>query len=313
MKSSAYLLILSLLFVCVGPVSASGGDKNAALYNEVVLEFAKFMNPKNMEKPWKKRGEAWKGAVKKSNSVEILSALVAEFEANVRESAVLEAWGTRRSAWNSDVKSCKSYADLGDYLVEMEEGISIESKLDGWDDAREPWLDDITESGQKLKISAEKIEYDAEGMRSLFDQIWAGTTNSFQEIKTGDATAVPNLGNVFLARLKMPQAKSSRVVQVVEEDSDNWRFMAIFDAGQYEENATALLAEIAAALDGIMPAGFPRQSDFLQGYVNTEILVWEVQDEDFNVVARKPSVSLGLLESNGQYRIELEISEPVFR
>jgi hypothetical protein len=191
MKSITSALIFSILFLFSVPANAVSAGDDATVYNEIVMDFVQYMNPKNMEKAWKKRGEAWRKALSKSNSVSTLSALVAEFEENVRESAVLEAWVTRRSGWRSDVKSAKTYTELGDYLVEMEEGITNESKLEGWEEAREGWLDRITESGKKMKVAAEKVEFDAAALRPEFDKVWGAIETSFKDVKTGEGTAVP--------------------------------------------------------------------------------------------------------------------------
>lgn len=313
MRSISRLLLLPILLLVVTSTSSFAGGNDTDLYRDFFLEFAKHVNPKSMEKSWKKRNSAWTAEMKKAKDVASIGSLAAEFEENVKEEGVSEAWKTRREAWRTDVKAAETPANLGDYMLELSRGMSQESMLEGWGEQFDGWLDTMTDMAVIAEKEEQRIIFDEEAMRPVFDQLWGATANSFKDVKTGEGKEIPNLGTVFHANIKMSQAKSSRIVQVLEDDSDNWRFMAIYDAGQYIDNAEMLLADIAKVIDSMMPEGFPRKTNFLQGYVKTEVYAWELNSPDFNAVAKKASVTLGLRESNGNYGIELIISEPVFK
>ncbi len=314
MRSKNSVLILGLILMLgLSFQSFAKGDKIGKTYNGYVLDLGNNMMPKMMNKAWKKRKAAWGTEVEGASSVAALGKLLVEFENNLSEKAILEAWPERKSAWATAVNSAKTYPELGDLLVELEEGIKNDSKLETWDETREEWLGKITDTGKAVMMEAEKVELDVEGLSSTFATIWGASDNSFTDVKVGDGEVVANIGTIYESNVKMPQAKSSRIVQVIEDDSDNFSFMAVYEGGQFEVNARELYNAIAKEIDSLVPENFPRLTNHRSDGVKMEFYAWEFASENFNDVAKRSTVSLSLLNSNGMFAIELRVSEKVFK
>lgn len=307
-RISFFLFMLFSLCLSV-PTMA---EENSAIYNAYVLDLGNAIYPKSMAKPWKKRSAAWQEEVKNSQSVEGLGKLVIELEQNLGEKATLEAWADLSAAWMNEVKDCKSYGTFGDYLIELEEGIKNEVKVEGWEEQREVWLGKITESNKKALMVEERVVLDASTFSSGFDKAWSGTSNGFKEMIGGSGTEVAGLGMLYDCSAKMPGAKSTRILQVKEEDSDVLKYMAIFDAGQYKENALELMENIKGMVGKLMNDNYAVKTLYLSGYMDQKVYAWEYVSDNFSTVMKNPSVTVGIRVSNGSYAVELLIAEPIF-
>lgn len=314
MKSVFRSITMCFLFVAaIGLQSFATGEDYTSTYNNYVLEFEKHMFPKMMSKEWKKRGAGWRTEVGKSKDVASLAKLTIEFESMISDKAKMDAWTKRNTGWKGDLKGAANYAQLGDLLIEMEEGIKNESKIEAWTEKREEWIGKITISGKESMMAVEAVIIDEAELSAAFDKAWGATANSFKDMKTGDGKVVDGLGTLFGCNAKFPQAKSTSVVQVIEDDSDNFRVMVIYDAGQYKENAQKMFDELAAILGNLIPSDYPRKDNYIPGYVDQKVYLWDFASDNFADVAKKPSVTIGMRESNGKYAVELLIMEPVFK
>ncbi len=290
--------------------AAYGG--NEAKYAELTLEMTGMVNVKMMEKDWKKRKSAWEAEAKKAKDVKAMSKLLMEFESLLNSKTIGVDWAKRRKGWAGEMKGVSAYSAYGDHLIELANAINVEAMGDAWAGRKDGWISDIKKLNKAVALSSEAVKVDAAAFKTTFDKIWAEAKPGFAALKVGDAI---NQGDMQMWKTNtlLPQAAGAGIVMIKEEDSDNNRYVANYDAGKYEQNAKKLVEDLVKIMDGMMPEGFARSTTYTGGYMNGTGHIYEFQAEKFVEVGRRPSILIGARKNGEQYVVEFMVTEPVFK
>ena len=294
-----YILCLSL--ICC--FSALNGQTGLTEVKSLAKEVGEGINKGFYEKSWKKSRDTWLTNLAISNDEKSFYDLISNLANNISSKAyknkpVLQTEVSLSVACKNLIAICEN-AKSDAFMIELEQMVNklktalktIEENvlLDSLRDKMKPFLKDIDQNFTALLEDSKKDGFDAtrkgavkkEGKLSYFE------TN----LTIGEVQAIVAIG-----------------------PEENQRFRVIFNC--YGMKKAAL--ELCEALEQILNAGVPdtykKSRDFSPEYAGSVYAnVWEHVSEKFVEIAKKPTVSVGVIKENGNFLVDVKIMEPVFK
>ena len=294
-----YILCLPLICCFFG----LNGQTVLTEMKSLAKEVGEGINKGFYEKSWKKSKDTWMTNLANSSDEKSFHDLISNLANNISAKAyknkpLLQTEVSLSVACKNLIAICEN-AKSDAFKLELEQMVSklkealrtIEENalLNSLRDKMKPFLKDIKENFESLLEDSKKDGFDAtrkgevktEGKLSYFE------TN----LTIGGVQAVVAIG-----------------------PEKNQRFRVVFNC--YGMKKAAL--ELCEALEGILNAGVPdtykKSRDFSPEYAGSIYAnVWEHVSEKFIEIAKKPTVSVGVIKENGNFLVDVKIMEPVFK
>lgn len=85
---------------------------------------------------------------------------------------------------------------------------------------------------------------------------------------------------------------------------------AQFKAGIVKDAAVALLGQFAAETRLLLPPKYKESESVLMNYFNNRAYVYQLDSDNFSEVSQKPVITMGLIQKEGVFYVDIRISAP---
>lgn len=248
------------------------------------------------QKSWKKNKDTWLTNLANASDEKTVHAMVTTLADNISEKAynntpLLQSEASLIVACRNLISicenakpefQCKGYLEKLNNALQGAKENSLRNKM-------KPFLKDIEQNFAALIEDSRKDGFEAtrkgnvkkEGKLSYFE------TN----VTIGGVQAVVAIG-----------------------PEENQRFRVIFNCYGMKQAALDLCKSLEPILNIGVPNTYKKSRDFSPEYAGSIYAnVWEYVSEEFIEIAKKPTVSVGVLKENGNFLVDIKIMEPVFK
>ena len=104
--------------------------------------------------------------------------------------------------------------------------------------------------------------------------------------------------------------KGAAVSRLVTDKDGVLNHHAQFRAGISKNEALVLLGKFAGATKPLVPAKYKESENVMMKYINNRAYTWSLDSDNFSEVSNHPIITMGLIEKEGVYYIDLTITEP---
>ena len=102
--------------------------------------------------------------------------------------------------------------------------------------------------------------------------------------------------------------------QIILDEENNLRFCVRFSCKENVKLAKEMCSSLEDIIEKKVPASYQRARDFSPEFAGSVYaFVWEFVSEKFIEIAKKPTVSVGVLKESSNFLVEVRIMEPVFK
>jgi len=290
--------ILCLPLICC--FLALNGQAVLAEVKSIAKDLGENLGKGFYQKSWKKNKDTWLTNLANASDEKTVHAMITTLADNISERAynktpLLQPEASLVVACKNLISicenakpefQCKGYLEkLNNALQGAEENallISLRNKM-------KPFLKDIGKNFAALLEDARKDGFEAtrkgnvkkEGKLSYFE------TN----VTIGGMQAIVAIG-----------------------PEENQRFRVIFNCYGVKQAALELCGALEPILNTGVPDTYKKSRDFSPEYAGSIYAnIWEHVSEKFVEIAKKPTISVGVIQENGNFLVDVKIMEPVFK
>jgi len=166
----------------------------------------------------------------------------------------------------------------------------------------------LLEQGSDSSLTS--VQLDAHQMKKSILPIWAGSRNSFED-QIASELKIQGDAQFYLTRAALPGAKGAVIHKVVEDDSYNLRYTAIYACEASLADAESIVEQWIVVLDDVISTKFPKSERFNSEFHKSNYWMYEYASDDFTRQAKNPTISVGVKMVRDQYIVELVVAEPV--
>ncbi|MBL4704959.1 MAG: hypothetical protein JKY54_10580 [Flavobacteriales bacterium] len=300
-----YCILIFFIFLAI---FSFGQTPTVNQLKTTLEEVGSSINKGYTSKSWKKEGEAWIESIGKIDDVSIFAEQVEKligylgskaFTNKPTSSASANSIKEATERFLSVLKLIKAEAvsiDLTSSIASLEKGLaSIIAK---------------EEAELKAKEALKKMEPFISDFKNEFAKL-------FEDSKKGEFAAsrsgsIQKKGNEAYYQTSLKFGESQVVIEIGEEE--NHRAVAQFNCSSDKKMALQFCKLLEPFLTQEVPETYKMSRDYSSEYSGSVYAyVWEHESEKFIEIAKRPTVSVGVLKSNGEYTVFVKIIEPVFK
>ena len=160
------------------------------------------------------------------------------------------------------------------------------------------------------RISKNILVSEVPDFNNQFDQIFEDAKSiGFLKTKKGE---IKSLGK---SKFYSTNNKVNGIApQIILDEENNLRFCVRFSCRENVNLAKELCSLLENIIKHKVPKTYQRARDFSPEYAKSiYAFIWEFESEKFIEIAKKPSVSVGVLKESSNFLVEVRIMEPVFK
>ncbi|MDC3337098.1 hypothetical protein OAW23_04450 [Flavobacteriales bacterium] len=161
-----------------------------------------------------------------------------------------------------------------------------------------------------LVILKSEIQKFSQDFNNQFDQIFEDAKSiGFLKTKKGE---IKSLGK---SKFYSTNSKINGIApQIILDEENNLRFCVRFSCRENVNLAKELCSLLENIIKHKVPKTYQRARDFSPEYAKSiYAFIWEFESEKFIEIAKKPTVSVGVLKESSNFLVEVRIMEPVFK
>lgn len=297
MKKLLVCLIVSICYFSV-PAQKVMGEVAA-----LAKELGEGINKGFYEKSWKKTKDGWLELISESKNEEELYELVDKLAGNIsskayKEQPALLSQASLSSACNNLLKICENakkeafnveLQEITDKLRAVLKRVEDAALLDSLRKKMKPFLNELKQNFSTIFDDSKKGGFDATKKGELKSE---GKIRYFEtDVTIGGVRAVVAIG-----------------------PEENQRFQLSFNCFSAQDAALELCKSIEPLLNAAVPETYKKSKDFSPEFAGSiYAYVWEHVSEKFVEIAKKPTISVGVIQENGNFLVNVKIMEPVFK
>jgi hypothetical protein len=248
------------------------------------------------QKSWKKNKDTWLTNLANASDEKTVHAMVTTLADNISEKAYNNTPLLQSEA--SLIVACKN-------LISICENAKPEFQCKGYLEKLNNALQGAKENSlrNKMKPFLKDIE---ENFAALIED---SRKDGFEATRKGN---VKKEGKLSYFETNVTIGGIQAVVAIGPEE--NQRFRVIFNCYGMKQAALDLCKSLEPILNIGVPNTYKKSRDFSPEYAGSIYAnVWEYVSEEFIEIAKKPTVSVGVLKENGNFLVDIKIMEPVFK
>lgn len=144
-----------------------------------------------------------------------------------------------------------------------------------------------------------------------FKPIFEAAKKYYKTDKKADGASLP--GPDFIKEYESLTSFQNALYSKLVADKDGvLNHRVLFNAGKTKEEALETLKLFVDATKPLMPPKFKENKSINVRYIGMQGVTLEYDSELFAEVAKKPTVTFGVIEEKGEFKIEVLIMAPVF-
>ncbi len=291
--------LLSVAFGMLATLNAQ--ESHVKEYANYLVEIEQSINPKAMNKTWKKRQSSWEEEVQTVSSTDELNKLAEEFTSNLSSKMI-------------PVESMPKLNHSGDYEAYGKSLVNFASALpqDATTINKPDFRTNVIAAGNDFKMAEMKVK-----ANKLKAEIKPDFVNVFQivfeDAKKGSFSKVADAKideTTFSVRKKMNLATKAKIT--IDEEKI-YTYQTDVELTDDLQTAKSILKDMIAAILSNTPDEYIESEWIDEAYVDRTIYQYEFEAEIFSVTAKKPTVAIGLVKKGLLYYVVWSVTEPVFK
>ena len=274
------------------------------------------------------------------SATESLRDAIKEIGESLEKGYYEKSWKKEKPQWISDLASAQDAMQLNDFVLRLDQSITdkgyqsrptLVKKVHTFAVASEnvllicnQLLPEAIEGDLKqislnveqicnelnLLILKSEIQKFCQDFSSQFDKIFEDAKSiGFLKTKKGE---IQSLGK---SKFYSTNSKINGIApQIILDEENNLRFCVKFSCRENVNLAKELCSLLENIIERKVPKTYQRARDFSPEYANSiYAFIWEFESEKFIEIAKKPTVSVGVLKESSNFLVEVRIMEPVFK